>query len=146
MRGTARASGGVRVRRGRRSDFERLRALLPADPVRRERFDRRTLATLGGDVYVAEDAGGEIVGVVAVVYLRSLAAGRFDAVLDTALVRGSAAGLLDELVAFAETRARRRGCRRLAAWPGGADAGLWAVLESRGYRRTEGLAADLGSG
>src|SRR5262245_41575946 len=119
MRRTARASSGVRVRRGRRSDFDRVRALLPADPARRERFDRRTLATLTGDVYVAEDAGGDIVGVVAVMYLRSLAAGRFEAVLDAALVRDGAAGLLDDLVAFAEARARRRGCRRLAAWAAG---------------------------
>jgi hypothetical protein len=64
-------SDDVRVRRGRRSDVARVRGLLPLDDPRRERFDRRTFASLAGDVYVAEDARGAIVGVVSVAYLRS---------------------------------------------------------------------------
>src|SRR5262249_51187735 len=77
--------GGLRLRRGRRSALDRLRGLLSkrSEP-RAERFDRRTLADLGHDVYVAEAPGGELVGVVAVAYVRSLRAGRFAAVLDTA--------------------------------------------------------------
>src|SRR5689334_7386916 len=58
----------VRVRRGRRSDVARARALLPAVDPRRERFDRRTFASLAGDVYVAETADGAIVGIVSVAY------------------------------------------------------------------------------
>jgi len=134
----------VRVRRGRRSDFARVRALLREPGPRRERFDRRTLGSLAGDVYVAEARGGEIVGIVAVAYLRSLAEGRFAAVLDAARVVPESAPLLDRLIAFAEARARRRGCRRLAAWVSPGDAALRAALASRGYRSRDWLVADLG--
>ncbi|HXJ36679.1 MAG TPA: hypothetical protein VMS22_21795 [Candidatus Eisenbacteria bacterium] len=146
MRETASATERIRLRRGRRSDLPRVRALLPGEtPPRRERFDRRTLATLAGDVYVAESAGGEIVGVVSVGYLRSLGAGRFEAILDTAHTRNAAdAPLLDRLIAFAEARARRRGCRRLAAWPGSTEPVLRAALESRGYCGGTLLVAELG--
>ena len=136
---------GVRVRRGRRSDLPRVRALLPAaTDGRRERFDRRTFASLAGDVYVAEDARGAIVGLVSVAYLRSVTAGRTAAVLDAALAAADSAPLLDRLIAFAEMRARRRGCTRLAAWIEPQDAALRAALESRGYRAEQMLVADLG--
>ena len=82
----------VQVRRGQRRDLTRLRAFLEHEEAgRRTRFDRRLLADLGTDVYLAEDDGGAIVGVVAVAYLRSLAAGAFAAVLDTARAAGSEA-------------------------------------------------------
>src|SRR6185503_10029127 len=110
------ARNDVRVRRSRRSDLARVRALLPSDDGRRERFDRRTFASLAGDVYVAEDARGAIVGVVSVAYLRSLREGRYAAVLDAARAAADSTTLLDRLIAFAERRARRRGCRRLTAW------------------------------
>jgi hypothetical protein len=139
------ARKNVRVRRGRRSDLPRVRWLLPlADGARRERFDRRTLASLAGDVYVAEDADGAIVGIVSVAYLRSVAEGRFAAVLDAARAAADSPPLLDRLIAFAEARARRRGCRRLAAMPGPGDAALRAALESRGWRNGAFLVADLG--
>ena len=139
------ASGDeVRVRRGRRSDFARVRALLPLAESRRERFDRRTLASLAGDVYVAEDARGAIVGIVSVAYLRSVAEGRFAAVLDAARAASDSPPLLDRLIAFAEARARRRGCRRLAAWVDPGDAALRVALESRGYRSGPLLVAELG--
>ena len=134
----------IRVRRGRRSDVPRVRALLPAaDGPARERFDRRTFASLAGDVYVAKAPGGTIVGVVSVSYLRSLAEGRFAAVLDAARATAGSRGLLDRLIAFAETRARRRGCRRLAAWVDPADATLRAALASRGYRTGELFVTEL---
>src|SRR5207244_4337499 len=85
----------------------------PADD-RLERVFRRILADLGTDLYVAEDERGEIVGLVSVLYARSLARGGRSALLDGARARRPA--LLAELVAFAEERARKRGCRRLAAW------------------------------
>jgi L-amino acid N-acyltransferase YncA len=135
----------VRVRRGRRSDVVRARALLPAtEGARRERFDRRTFASLGGDVYVAEDADGAIVGIVSVAYLRSLGQGRLAAVLDAARARADSGPLLDRLIAVAETRARRRGCRRLAAWIDPADVALRAALESRGYRSGALFVTELG--
>src|SRR5439155_721933 len=66
----------VRVRRGRRHDLPGVQALLaaPADD-RLERVFRRILADLGTDLYVAEDERGEIVGLVSVLYARSLARG-----------------------------------------------------------------------
>lgn len=139
------AGSDVRVRRGRRSDLPRVQALLAAPAgARHERFDRRTLASLAGDVYVAEDAGGDIVGVVSVAYLRSLAEGRFAAVLDAARAAADSPSLLDRLIAFAETRARRRGCPRLSARIAPEDAALRAALASRGYRTSDLLVVDLG--
>jgi hypothetical protein len=132
----------IRLRRGRRSDFARVQALLSAAARERERFVRRTLASLAGDVYVAEAPGGEIVGVVAVSYPRSLWAGRFDAVLDAARAPTDDA-LLGRLIAFAETRARRRGCLRLAACVDPEDGALRSALASRGYGRGEILVAEL---
>lgn len=135
----------VRLRRGRRSDLPRVRALLPAPPGgRRERFDRRTFASLAGDVYIAEDARGAIVGVVSVAYLRSVTAGRPAAVLDAARALGDSGPVLDTLIAFAETRARRRGCTRLAVWIDPGDAALHAALAVRGYRVDTLLVAELG--
>ena len=137
----------VRVRRGRRSDLPRVRSLLPVpDAASRERFDRRTLGSLAGDVYVAEDEAGDIVGIVSVAYLRSMADGRFAAVLDAARATADSAPLLDRLIAFAETRARRRGCRRLAAMLGPEDDALRAALRSRGYGTGDVLVAELGEG
>jgi hypothetical protein len=138
------ARNDVRVRRSRRSDLARVRALLPSDGGRRERFDRRTLASLASDVYVAEDARGAIVGIVSVAYLRSLAEGRFAAVLDAARAAADSPPLLDRLIAFAEARARRRGCRRLAACIGPGDGALRAALESRGYGSGDLLVTELG--
>jgi hypothetical protein len=109
----------------------------------RERFHRRHLADLGSDVYVAEADGGAIVGVVAIGYLRSLHRGRWAAVLDAA--RADRAPLLDGLIAFAEERARRRGCRQLRAWVEPDDPQLRAALVSRGYRAGEMLVTELGS-
>src|SRR4029453_17229533 len=109
-----------------------------------ERFDRRTITSLAGDVYVAEDARGTIVGMVSVAYLRSMAEGRFAAVLDAARAAADSQPLLDRLIAFAEARARRRGCRRLAAWIEPDDVALRTALESRGYARGTLLTAELG--
>ena len=105
---------------------------------------RRILADLGTDVYVAEDGEGEIVGLVSVVYARSLVRGGISAMLDGARARcDPARPLLEELVAFAEERARKRGCRRLAAWIDPADGELRATLIARGYRPGELLVTEL---
>lgn len=130
---------GLRVRRGRRRDLPQLRAVLePGAGERLERVLRRLLADLGRDVYVAEDASGEIVGLVSVIYARSLVRGGLAALLDGARARRTPARpLLDGLVAFAEERARLRGCRRLAAWVEADDVELRAALAARGYRAGE---------
>jgi hypothetical protein len=137
--------GGLRVRRGRRHDLDRLRGLIPGrGETRAERFDRRTLADLSHDVYVAEAPGGKIVGVVAVAYVRSLAGGRFAAVLDTARIApGPGDALLDALLDVAEKRALRRGCRQVRAWLGPDDGALRAALASRGWSVEESFTRAL---
>jgi hypothetical protein len=139
---------GVRVRRGRRRDLAGVRSLL-GDPAREglERRFRRIVADLGADVYVAEDGAGAIVGLVSVVYARSLARGGVSALLDGARARPDPGpDVLAGLVAFAEERARKRGCRRLAAWVDPDDGALRATLVARGYRAGELLITDLGAG
>jgi L-amino acid N-acyltransferase YncA len=145
MAAQRRLDGGLRLRRGRRGDLDRLRSLLPASGAPRgERFDRRTLADLGHDVYVVEAPGGALVGVVVVAYVRSLRAGRFSAVLDTARAApGAGRPLLDTLLDVAEERARRRGCRQVRAWLGHDDEALRAALESRGWQVEESFARAL---
>jgi len=135
----------LRVRRGRRDDLTQVGALLGAEASERlERRFRRIVADLGSDVYVAEDPAGQIVGFVSVVYARSLVRGGVSALLDGVRVRAEPRGpLLADLVAFAEDRARKRGCRRLAAWVAEEDVDLRAALLARGYRREELLVTDL---
>ena len=134
----------VRVRRGRRRDFAQVRSLVDADAgARLERVFRRIVADLGTDVYVAESGDGEIVGLIAVTYARSLVRGGISAMLDGARTRRER-DILDGLVAFAEERARKRGCDRLTAWVAPDDADLRATLVARGYRAGELLVAELG--
>jgi hypothetical protein len=142
MAAKRRLDGGLRLRRGRRTDLDRLEGLLPAGgEARTSRARRRTLADLSHDVYVAETPAGELVGVVAVAYVRSLRAGRFAAVLDTArAVPDSGRPLLDALLDLAEERARRRGCRQVRAWLGPEDEVLRGALASRGWCVEESLA------
>jgi len=135
----------LRLRRGRRHDLPRLDAALGVSVDARSA--RRLVAHLGADVYVAEDRDGEIVGLVSIVYARSLMRGGFSAVLDGLRTRERPAGaLLEGLVAFAEERARRRGCRRLAAWVGSGDEELRAALLARGYAAGELLVTELRAG
>jgi hypothetical protein len=78
---------------------------------------------------------------VSVLYARSLARGGLAALLDGARARGPA--LLGGLVAFAEERARKRGCRRLAAWVDADDVDLRSALLARGYQTGELLVTEL---
>jgi GNAT superfamily N-acetyltransferase len=135
----------LHVRRGCRRDLPQMQILLGVPPGDRlEKFGRRVLADLGADVYVAEEPDGEIVGVVSLVYARSLVRGGLSAVLDGARARRPPARpLIEGLVAFAEERARRRGCRRLTAWVDADDTELRAALLARGYRAGDLLVAEL---
>jgi len=137
---------GVRVRRGRRRDLAQLESLLGATSGERlALLFRRILKDLGIDVNVAEDGAGDIVGLVSVLYARTLVRGGVSAMLDGARARREPAQpLLEELVAFAEERARKRGCRRLTAWVDPADGELRATLLARGYRSGELLVTELG--
>jgi hypothetical protein len=146
MPAEALAGTNVRVRRGRRGDLPRVLALLGRQSAPQTmRLYRRVVADLGTDLYVAEDAGGQVVGLVSIVYSRSLFRGALSARLDGARAAASpAAPVLDGLIAFAERRARRRGCRRLEA-PIDGDPELHTALLARGYRGGEALVADLGA-
>jgi hypothetical protein len=148
MPAEALAGTSVRVRRGRRGDLPRVLALLGvASTPSHLRLYRRVVADLGTDLYVAEDAAGGVVGLVSIVYSRSLFRGGLSARLDGARASASpAAPVLDGLIAFAERRARRRGCRRLEAALDGGDPELHTALLARGYRAAESLVADLGAG
>src|SRR5262249_53854159 len=136
---------GVRVRRGRRRDLAQLESLLGTSSGERlARLFRRILNDLGTDVYVAEDGAGEIVGLVSVVYARTLVRGGVSAMLDGARARREPVGPLPaELVAFAEERARKRGCRRLTAWVDPSDEALRATLLARGYQSGDLLVTEL---
>jgi len=130
------AAKTVRLRRAGRRDLAAVQALATGVAAgRRTRFDRRLMADLGSDVYVAETSAPRVVGVLAVSYLRSLAAGRFVAVLDTLCAEPDHEALLGPMLAFAEARARRRGCRELIARPGVEDAAAGAALEANGWGR-----------
>ncbi len=106
---------GLRVRRARRGDFARVRALLdaaaPAERGERKRF-RRLVSTLREDLYVAETeatAAGPLAGLAVIVYARGL--GPLTAVVRQLRATSAAARTL--LLDCAHTRAAARGCTRL---------------------------------
>ena len=100
------------VRRARRDDFARVRALLgvssAASRAERKRF-RRLVSTLREDLYLAERENGDgLEGLAVIAYLRGLGP-------STAIVRdlrGSAEAMA-LLLANARERAAARGCARL---------------------------------
>lgn len=102
----------LKVRRARRDDFARVRALLgetsPGDRADRKRF-RRLVSTLREDLYLVERIDDEhVVGLAVIAYVRGLGP-------STAVVRGlqgsdEAAALL---LACARERAAAHGCTRL---------------------------------
>ena len=109
---TAAMQAELKVRRARRDDFARVRALLgerePGDRADRKRF-RRLVSTLREDLYLVERTGDEpLAGLAVFVYVRGLGP-------PTAIVRGlrgsdeAATLLLD----CARERAAARGCTRL---------------------------------
>jgi hypothetical protein len=99
------------VRRARRDDFPRVRALLGVDPAasraERKRF-RRLVSTLREDLYLAEREGGDLEGLAVIAYLRGLGP-------TTAIVRDlrGSAEATELLLACARERAAARGCTRL---------------------------------
>jgi N-acetylglutamate synthase-like GNAT family acetyltransferase len=133
----------VCLRRARRRDRGKLESLLGRRFDARERRGlRRLLADLRCDVYVAEDSTGALVGCLSLVYTRSLARGGYSAMLEGLRVQGAdPAGVRDALLTYAEERARRRGCRRIAAWIG--DHEVHVALRARGYVEEQGLVANL---
>jgi hypothetical protein len=126
----------ARLRRATRHDLPALWRLLGAGD-RSERFDRRQLRSLAGDVYVAERGPGELVGAVALSFTRSFAAGGWRAQLDGVWVHGEhAATVRGALLAYAAARAARRHCGELVV-PGPVDEALGAALAGSGFTRGE---------
>lgn len=100
------------VRRARRDDFARVRALLgvssAASRAERKRF-RRLVSTLREDLYLAEREGGDCLeGLAVIAYLRGLGP-------STAIVRDlhGSAEATELLLVCARERAAARGCSRL---------------------------------
>jgi GNAT superfamily N-acetyltransferase len=129
----------IRIRRSRRTDFTAVMQVLaggatplpPPDRATLRRF-RHIVADLGADFYVAA-VDGTLAGLVHVTYARqlpSLAAARLEQLLVAVPFRGRGVG--SALLAFAQQRARRRGCTTLACLPPPADVPVRAFLAKRG--------------
>jgi N-acetylglutamate synthase-like GNAT family acetyltransferase len=112
--------GGVTIRRGRRTDFPALLALLslaeqPETAKAQVRHWRRLASDPGHDFYVAEYQG-LIQGMVLVSYIRGLKNSAWQAVLDMIVPSAVAGSVGQELLDFAKRRARQRGCQYLLTW------------------------------
>lgn len=109
--------GTIKIRRGKRTDFPALLALLPSArqmaPTKTQvRHWRRVASDLRHDFYVAEQEG-VILGMVLVCYIRSLTQEGWHALLDIVVSPVNACHIGQKLLAFAKARARKRGCRTL---------------------------------
>lgn len=129
----------IRIRRGRRADYEALRALgawpmVERSPARSTRLYRKALSDLAYDLYVA-DEGSTAIGMVIVSYARVLSLGGQRATLEELVVRPDrrGAGLGRRLLEFAIGRARGRGARAFEAWP--PDEAAERFLDHFGLRR-----------
>jgi GNAT superfamily N-acetyltransferase len=128
----------IRIRRGRRTDYDRLAALgaWPAvdGSVRRSiRLFRKVVSDLAYDLYVADQAG-DLVGMITVSYARVLGLGGQRALLEELVVRPDrrGVGIGRRLVEFVLGRARKRGAKAFRASP--ADEPAQKFLERVGFR------------
>jgi len=109
-----------KIRRGKRTDFPALRALLAptaqagADKAQARHW-RRLASDPGHDFYVAEQEG-TILGMVLVCYVRGLRHYGWQAILDLVIPPPSACTLGQQLLDFAKAHARKRGCQHLLVW------------------------------
>ena len=129
----------IRIRRGRRTDFDALSALgawpsVDASPRRSIRLFRRVIGDLAYDLYVADEEGSAV-GMVTVSYVRVLGLGAQRAMLEELVVREDrrGAGIGRRLAEFAIHRAEKRGARLVRASP--ADETAERFLERVGFRR-----------
>ena len=113
----------IRIRRGRRTDYDELSALCGWPGVdqssrRSIRLFRNVVSDLAYDIYVADDNGSPV-GMVAVSYARVLALGGQRATLEDVVVRPDrrGAGLGRRLIEFVLRRAVKRGARVFEAHP-----------------------------
>jgi GNAT superfamily N-acetyltransferase len=109
--------GTVKIRRGKRTDFPALTALLPSQvpcvaTKEQIRHWRRLASDPCLDFYVAEQEG-TVRGMVLICYIRELSHPGWQAVLDVIAPLSAEDGISQALFDFSKERARRRGCRRL---------------------------------
>ena len=113
--------GTVKIRRGRRTDFPTLMALLNSQaPLgeaekRQVRHWRRLASDPSLDFYIAEQEG-TIRGMVLVCYIRELRRPGWQAILDVVAPVAAEWGIGRALLDFVKERARKRGCQRLLVY------------------------------
>jgi len=113
--------GTVKIRRGRRTDFPTLMALLnsqapPGEAEKRQvRHWRRLASDPSLDFYIAEQEG-TIRGIVLVCYIRELRRPGWQAILDVVAPVAAEWGIGRALLDFVKERARKRGCQRLLVY------------------------------
>lgn len=142
------ADGTIKIRRGKRTDFPALLALLPPGqrkgPTKTQVRHWRRLATdLRHDFYVAEQEG-VLLGIVLVCYVRSLRHYGWDALLDLVVSPVNACHIEQRLLAFAKARARKRGCRTLLIYAADQEQDKRTPLARAGFSRVgDVLACEL---
>jgi N-acetylglutamate synthase-like GNAT family acetyltransferase len=111
----------LKIRRGKRVDFAAVMALVQRGEEREwpsekalVRLFRRLVSDLGYDLYVAE-RDGQVCGVVMVGYRRLLVQGGLCAVLDGVITTETGGEIEQQLIAFAQERAHKKGCRLFQA-------------------------------
>lgn len=128
----------IRIRRGRRTDYDVLHELggwpgVESSAARSMRLFRRVVSDLAYDLYVAED-DGQAIGMVAVSYVRALRLGGQRATLEDLVVRADrrGKGIGRRLLEFALACAARRGVRAFEARP--VDDAAERFLDHLGFR------------
>jgi GNAT superfamily N-acetyltransferase len=113
--------GTVKIRRGKRTDFLALTALLNSQALPREaekgqvRHWRRLASDPSLDFYIAEQEGA-IRGMVLVCYIRELSRPGWQAILDVVAPVAAECDIGRALLDFVKERARKRGCQRLLVY------------------------------
>ena len=113
--------GGIKIRRGKRTDLPALASLLPFSPAlnaekKHVQYWRRLASDLAHDFYVIEHHG-TLHGMVLVSYVRTLAHLGWLAVLELAVMSTAPNDIGFALIDFAKARARKRGCQRMVVYP-----------------------------
>lgn len=113
-------NGPITIRRGKRTDLPELASLLSfpqAQSTDRKHAQhwRRLASDPAHDFYVAEQQDA-LQGMVLVSYVRTLVQLGWLAILDLAIVSTAQSEVTLELIDFAKTRARKRGCQHLIAY------------------------------
>jgi GNAT superfamily N-acetyltransferase len=140
----------IRIRRGRRTDFAAVLAVLAGPDTLVPPPDRRTLhrfrqlvADLGCDFYLAT-IDERVVGVVHVTYARQLAAAPLATLATLAVAESSRGrGVGTALLRFVTARARKRGCGNLRCALAEEPAPAAAALLQRAGARPRGTVLEL---